>query len=81
MRQRRERKMHIELAQRTFRDGRWGMRMITLLTLKMLQVRANRVCTRISFFISKTVREIRAFSIHDQKTAETSQPQAQPTDG
>ena len=27
----------------------------------MLQVRANRVCTRISFFVSKTVRKIRAF--------------------
>ena len=37
------------------------MRTITPLTLKMLQVRANRVCTRISFFVSKTVREIRAF--------------------
>ena len=37
------------------------MRTITPVTLKMLQVRANRVCTRISFFVSKTVREIRAF--------------------
>ena len=37
------------------------MRTITPLTLKMLQVRANRVCTRISFFVSKTVRQIRAF--------------------
>ena len=37
------------------------MRTITPLTLKMLQVRANRVCTRISFFVSKTVREIRTF--------------------
>ena len=47
------------------------MRMITLLTLKMLQVRANRVCTRISFFVSKTVRETRSFfSDHDQNTAE-----------
>ena len=46
-----------------------------------LQVFPNGVCTRISFFVSKTVREIRAFfSIHDQNTAETSQPQAQPTD-
>ena len=36
------------------------MRTITTLTLKMLQVRANRMSTRISFF-SKTVREIRAF--------------------
>ena len=34
---------------------------ITPVTLKMLQVRANRVCTRISFFVSKTVREVRAF--------------------
>ena len=46
-----------------------------------VQVLPNGVCTRISFFISKTVREIRAFfSIHDQNTAETSQPQAQVTD-
>ena len=38
------------------------MRTITLLTLKMLQVRSNRVCTRTSFFVSKTtVREIRAY--------------------
>ena len=37
------------------------MRMITPVTLKMLQVRANRVCMPISFFVSKTVREIRAF--------------------
>ena len=37
------------------------MRTITPVTLKMLQVRTNRVCTRISFFVSKTVREIRAF--------------------
>ena len=37
------------------------MRTITPLTLKMLQVRANRVCTRILYFVSKTVREIRAF--------------------
>ena len=36
------------------------MHTTTPLTLKMLQVRANRVCTRISFFVSKTVREIRA---------------------
>ena len=28
---------------------------------EMLQVRANRVCTRISFCVSKTVREIMAF--------------------
>ena len=27
----------------------------------MLQVRANRVCTRTSFFVSKTVREIKAY--------------------
>ena len=35
-----------------------------------------------SFFVLKTVREIRPFfvSIQDQNTAETSQPQAQPTD-
>ena len=37
------------------------MRTITPPTLKMLQVRANRVCTRTSFFVSKTVREIRAY--------------------
>ena len=37
------------------------MRTISPVTLKMLQVRTNRVCTRISFFVSKTVREIRAF--------------------
>ena len=37
------------------------MRTITPVTLKMLQVRANRVCTHISFFVLKTVREIRAF--------------------
>ena len=37
------------------------MHTITPWTLKMLQVRANRVCTRISFFVSKAVREIRAF--------------------
>ena len=37
------------------------MRTITPLTLKMLQVRANRVCTRISFFVLKTFREIRDF--------------------
>ena len=49
-----EKLKHIELAQRTFRDGQWGMRTITPLTLKMLQVRANRMCTRISFFVSKT---------------------------
>ena len=39
------------------------MRTITPLTLKMLQVRANRECTRISFFVSKTVREIKAFCL------------------
>ena len=53
--------LHIELSQQTFPDRRLGMRTITPVTLKMLQVRANRVCTRISFFVSKTVREIRAF--------------------
>ena len=37
------------------------MRTITPLTLKMLQVRANRVCTRTTFFVSKTVREIKAY--------------------
>ena len=31
-------------------------------------------------FVSKTIREIRAFFYYDQTTAETSQPQAQPTD-
>ena len=33
----------------------------------MLQVRANRVCTRISFFVSKTVREIRALFLPMRK--------------
>ena len=51
----------IELGQRTFRNGRWGMRTITSQTLKMLQVRANRMCSCISFFVSKKVRKIRAF--------------------
>ena len=37
------------------------MRTINPLTLKMLQVRANRVCTHTSFFILKTVRKIRAY--------------------
>ena len=37
------------------------MHTITQLTLKMLQVRGNRVCTRTSLFVSKTVREIRAY--------------------
>ena len=37
------------------------MRTITPLTLKTLQVHTNRVCTRTSFFVSKTVREIRAY--------------------
>ena len=37
------------------------MRTITPLTLTVLQVRANRVCTRTSFFVLKTVREIRAY--------------------
>ena len=37
------------------------MRAITPSTLKMLHVRANRMCTRIAFFVSKTVREMRAF--------------------
>ena len=37
------------------------MRTITPLTLKMLQVHANRVCTRISFFVSKTVGGIIAY--------------------
>ena len=37
------------------------MRTITPVTLKMLQVLANRVCTRISLFVSKMVREIRTF--------------------
>ena len=55
------------------------MRTITTLTLKMLQVRANRVCTRISFFISKNGQGNQSLlSTHDQNTAETSQPQAQP---
>ena len=37
------------------------MRTITPRTLKVLQVRANQMCMHISFFVSKTVREIRAF--------------------
>ena len=37
------------------------MRTITPRILKMLQVCANRMCTRISFFVSKVVSEIRAF--------------------
>ena len=37
------------------------MRTVTPRTLKTLQVLLNGVCTRISFFVSKTVREIRAF--------------------
>ena len=37
------------------------MRTTTPRTLKTLQVLPNRMCTRISFFASKTVREIRAF--------------------
>ena len=32
-----------------------------IMTLDMLQLRVNRVCTCSSFFVSKTVREIRAF--------------------
>ena len=38
----------------------WSIRMTTPQTLKMLQVHSNWMCTGISFFISKTVREIRA---------------------
>ena len=53
--------LHIELGQRTFRSRRLGMRTITPRILKILQVRANRMCTRISFYVSKKVREIRAF--------------------
>ena len=34
---------------------------INLWTLKILPVLANRMCTRFSFFVLKTVREIRAF--------------------
>ena len=37
------------------------MHAITPWTLKMLQVSTNRMCARISFFVSKTVRKIRAF--------------------
>ena len=37
------------------------MRTITPWSVKVLQVRTNRMCTRISFFVSKTVREISAF--------------------
>ena len=43
-------------------------RTITPRTLEMLQVRENQMCTRISFFASKTVREVRAFSINAQNT-------------
>ena len=57
------------------------MRTITPRTLKTLQVLPNGVCTRISLFVSKMVREIRAFFLSTTKnTAETSQQQAQPTD-
>ena len=47
-----------------------------------LQVLPNGVCMRISFFVSKTVQEIKAFflSTTNENTAETRQPQAQPTD-
>ena len=54
---------------------------ITPLTLKMLQVRANRVHTRISFFVSKTVREIREFFYPWPKYSWSESTQAQPTDG
>ena len=53
---------------------------ITPLTLKMLQVRANRMCTRISFFFFRFENgqgNQSFFSILDQNTTETSQPQAQ----
>ena len=53
------------------------MRTTTPRTMKKMQVRANRMCTRISFFVSKKVREIRAYA---KNTAEMSQPRAQPTD-
>ena len=43
------------------------MRTITRRTLKTLQVLPNRMCTRISFFVSKTVREIRAFFLSTTK--------------
>ena len=43
------------------------MRTITPRTLKTLQVLPNGVCTRISFFVSKTVREIRAFFLSATK--------------
>ena len=62
-----ERSVHIELAHRTFRNGRQGMRTITPRTLKTLQVFPNGVCTRISFFVTKTVREIRAFFLSTTK--------------
>ena len=57
------------------------MRTITPRTLKTLQVLPNGVCTRISFFVSKTVREIRAFFLCTTKIQlKTSQPKGQPTD-
>ena len=43
------------------------MRTTTPWTLKTLQVLPNAVCTRISFFVSKTVREIRAFFLSTTK--------------
>ena len=47
--------MHIKLGQRTFCEGRKGMRMMTTRTLKVLQVHSSRLCTCTSFFALKTV--------------------------
>ena len=52
------------------------MRTITQRTLKKCS--RTEFCTNVSFFVSKTVRESKLFSIPDQNTAETSQPPAQP---
>ena len=40
---------------------------VTPRTLKTLQVLPNRMCTRISFFVSKTVRKIRDFFLATTK--------------
>ena len=46
------------------------------LTLKLLQMRADRMCTHISFFVLKTVMVMRPFVLSkiQNNTAETSQP-------
>ena len=48
------------------------MRKINPLTLKMLQVRVNRVCTRTHFRFENCHGNQSLFSTHDQNTAETS---------